>query len=162
MKFKKIITLLLATVFLIVNTVNLAFASDTIQEDEQVFELVWFDEEGENVQPRINADGYFTYSFTGRMHSSHFTAASDKISLSFITSSNTKAYYYIALYDVTDDPIDPAFKSMTQSKDDSNKADSKTFNVKKGRKYRLTFSKLNPRNTDRIIGEGTIYGIKKG
>ena len=44
------------------NTTNLAFASDTIQEDEQVFELVWFDDECNIVQPRINADGSF-FSF---------------------------------------------------------------------------------------------------
>lgn len=161
MKLKRIITLLLATIFLMANTTNLAFASDTIQEDEQVFELVWFDDEGNIVQPRINADGSFTYSFSTRLHSDHFTATSDTISLSFITSTNTKAYYYIALYDVTDDPTAPTFKTMTQSKDDSDKADSKTFNVTKGRKYRLTFSKLNPRNTDTIKGKGTIYGIKK-
>ena len=59
MKLKRIITLLLATIFLMANTTNLAFASDTIQEDEQVFELVWFDDEGNIVQPRINADGSF-------------------------------------------------------------------------------------------------------
>lgn len=62
MKLKRIITLLLATIFLMANTTNLAFASDTIQEDEQVFELVWFDDEGNIVQPRINADGSF-FSF---------------------------------------------------------------------------------------------------
>ena len=62
MKLKRIITLLLAIIFLMANTTNLAFASDTIQEDEQVFELVWFDDEGNIVQPRINADGSF-FSF---------------------------------------------------------------------------------------------------
>lgn len=141
---------------LMASTVNLAFASDTESEEDQVFELVIFDDG--SIQPRINADGTFSFSFTSRLHSDHFTATSDTISLSFITSTDSKAYY-IALYDVTDDPIDPTLKSMTQSKDDT-KADSKTFNVTKGRKYCLTFSKLNPRNADMIKGVGTIYGIR--
>lgn len=158
MKLKKIIAVLLSAMLLLASTVNLAFASDTVSEDEQVFELVIFDDNG--IQPRIDADGTFSFSFNSRLHSDHFTATSDTIALSFITSTNSKAYYYIALYDVTDDPVNPTFKSMTQSKDDT-KADSKTFNVTKGRKYRLTFSKVNPRNTDTITGQGTIYGITK-
>ena len=48
---------------------------------------------------------------------------------------------------------------MTQSKDNKT-ADSKTFNVKKGREYRLTFSKVNPKNNDWIKGKGTLYGAK--
>lgn len=160
MKYKKIIALLLATILVVANTSNIAFASNSIQDEEQFFEMVWFDDDGNIIQPRINADGTFTYSFVNRLHSRHFQATSDKISLSFITTSDSKAYYYIALYDVTDDPTNPSFKTMTQSQDDVNKADSKTFNVEKGRKYRLTFSKVNPMNDSQITGRGTIYGVK--
>ena len=34
------------------------------------------------------------------------------------------------------------------------------FNVKKGREYRLTFSKVNPKNNDWIRGKGILYGTK--
>ena len=34
------------------------------------------------------------------------------------------------------------------------------LNVKKGREYRLTFSKVNPKNNDWIRGKGTLYGAK--
>lgn len=136
-----------------------AYADDVPTDNEESFEIVWYNDDGTIIRPIINADGTFTYYFSTRLHSSTFTATSDKISLSFITSTNTKAYYYIALYDMTDDPLYPTFKSMTQSKD-NNTADSKTFNVKKGRKYRLTFSKVNPKNEDWIRGKGTIYGAK--
>lgn len=141
------------------NSALLVLAGDTNNERDGSFELIFYDDDGSAVQPRINADGTFTYSFTSRLHSSIFTATSDKISLSFITSTNTKAYYYIALYDVTESTTNPTFKSMTQSKD-NNTADSKTFNVTKGRRYQLTFSKLNPKNYDLVSGRGTIYGIK--
>lgn len=47
---------------------------------------------------------------------------------------------------------------MTQSQD-VNEADSKTFNVEKGRKYRFTFSKVNLKNTNKIVGSGTVSGI---
>lgn len=156
MKLKKVVALLLAVVMLSMSFATISYASDGSGEEEQSFELTFTSDSG--IAPRINSDGSFTYYFSTRLHSDTFTATSDKISLSFITSTNTRAYYYIALYDMTDDPIDPTFKSMTQSQD-NNQADSKTFNVKKGRKYRLTFSKLNPKNDDWIRGKGSIQGI---
>ena len=149
----------LATIMLITALPSSAYADDVPTDYEESFEIIWYNDDESIVTPRINADGTFTYYFSDRLHSSTFTATSDKISLSFITSTNTKAYYYIALYDMTDDPLYPKYKSMTQSKD-NNTADSKTFNVKKGRKYRLTFSKVNPKNNDWIRGKGTIYGAK--
>lgn len=160
MKFKKFFSLFLSAIMLITALPSSAYADDTSTDNEESFEIVWYNEDGSIVQPRIDSDGTFTYDFTNRLHSSSFTATSSKISLSFVTSTNTKAYYYIALYDMTDDPSDPTFKSMTQSKD-NNTPDSKTFNVTKGRRYRLTFSKVNLRNTDRVKGKGTIYGAKK-
>ena len=60
---------------------------------------------------------------------------------------------------MTDVSLYPTFNSMTQSKDNKT-ADSKTFNVKKGREYRLTFSNVNPKNNDWIRGKGTLYGAK--
>lgn len=158
MKFKKLIAIFLATLMLMTGLTSLAFASDASEENEQKFELILYNDDGSTVKPRINADGSFTYSFTSRLHSGHFTATANKISLSFITSTNSRAYYYIALYDVTDDPVNPTFKSMTQSKDNNN-ADSKTFNVTEGREYRLTFEKVNPNNLDWVTGKGTIQGI---
>lgn len=162
---KKIIAFFATLVLILTCTTSIAFANESAnninKEDcEQYFDLVFYDDEGNVIQPRINADGSFTYSFTTRLHSSHFTADADKITINFKTTTNSKSYYYIALYDVTKDPVDPTFKSMTQAKDDT-KSDSKTFNVKKGNKYRLTFQKVNPRNTTTIKGSGTISGIKK-
>lgn len=159
MKLKKFFSLFMATIMIITVLPLSVHANDLPASNEESFEIVWYNDDGSIVRPRIASDGSFTYYFSNRLHSSAFTATSDKISLSFITSTNTKAYYYIALYDLTDDPLNPTFKSMTQSKDNTN-ADSKTFNVKKGRKYRLTFSKVNPNNSDWIRGKGTIYGAK--
>ena len=161
---KKVVAFFVTLVLMLTCSVSTAFANENNNvneaDNEQSFELIFYDEEGNAIQPRINADGSFTYSFTTRLHSSHFTADADKITINFKTTTNSKSYYYIALYDVTDDPVDPTFKSMTQAKDDT-KSDSKTFNVKEGRKYRLTFQKVKPRNTTTIKGSGTISGIKK-
>lgn len=162
---KKVVAFFVTLVLMLTCTASIAFANENTndvsgEDSEQYFDLIFYDDEGNVIQPRINADGSFTYSFTTRLHSSHFTATADKITVNFRTTTNSKSYYYIALYDVTKDPVDPTFKSMTQAKDDT-KADSKTFNVKKGNKYRLTFQKVNPRNTTTIKGSGTISGIKK-
>lgn len=159
MKFKKFLSAFLATIMLITALPLSAYADDASTDDKTSFEITLYNEDGSTVKPLINSDGSFTYYFSNRLHSSTFTATSDKISISFITSTNTNAHYYIALYDMTDDPTNPTFKSLTKSKDNKN-ADSKTFNVTKNRKYRLTFSKVNPKNTDWIRGKGTIYGAK--
>ena len=159
MKLKKFFSIFLATIMIITAIPLSAYADDIPTDNEESCEIIWYNDDGSIVAPIINKNGTFTYYFSDRLHSSTFTATSNKISLSFITSTNTKAYYYIALYDMTDDSLYPTFKSMTQSKDNKT-ADSKTFNVKKGREYRLTFSKVNPKNNDWIRGKGTLYGAK--
>ena len=89
MKFKKFFSMFLATIMLITALPSSAYADDVPTDYEESFEIIWYNDDESIVTPRINADGTFTYYFSDRLHSSTFTATSDKISLSFITSTNT-------------------------------------------------------------------------
>lgn len=157
MKIKRTACFILAIYFALLCTSSLAFAyGDKVETDTvQYFEWISLSESSE--QPRINPNGTFSYSFRSRLHSSYFTANSTSLVVSFQTSSNTNAYYYIMLYDGTDSTINPTVAGFKLTKDDC-VPHSKTFSVTPNHRYRLTFSKLNQNNSDLVVGTGTLVG----
>lgn len=157
MKAKRTACFMLAIYFALFCTPSLSFAyGDKVETDNvQYFEWISLSESSE--QPRINSDGTFSYSFKSRLHSSYFRANSTSLVVSFQTSSNTNAYYYITLYDGTDSTTNPSVAGFTLTKDDC-VPHSKTFSVTPNHKYRLTFSKLNPKNNYTVVGTGSLVG----
>ena len=157
MKTKRTACFILAIYFALFCTSSLTFAYGDKEGTDNVQYFEWISLSESSEQPRISPNGTFTYSFKSRLHSSYFTANSTSLVVSFQTSSNTNAYYYITLYDGTESTTNPSIAGFKLTKDD-NAPHSKTFSVKKGHRYRLTFSKLNPDNSFLVVGTGALVG----
>lgn len=142
---KKFCSLILAVAIALSFSSSVAFATSN---SNGTFEFVPV-----SSTERINKYGDFWYEFDNSLISDYFSVTRSSITVTSITSTNTKTWFYIVLYKDSE-------KIGSLLCKDNGKEYSKTFdNLIVGETYHFIFSKFNYFNDDLVKGEGHITNI---
>ncbi len=150
MKIKKFIAILLTVVLTLCTFSTIAYASDV--PDKQSDEFIEF------VLPdplkRVNANGDFTFKFSSAVESTFFKPVRSSITISCITSTDSGAWFWVVLYDSSNNRIG----SFTAK--DNGKEYSKTFNdLDTSTYYSFILEKVNWTNEATIEGTGHVTNL---
>ncbi len=150
MKCKKIIAVLLTVVLTLCAFSTIAYASDVPNDQpDEFFEFILPDP-----LKRVNANGDFTFKFENALVSTLFKPVRTSVTISCITSTDSGAWFTVALYDIQDNKIG----SFTAK--DNGKEYSKTFNgLSTSTDYYFRLDKVNWTNDAVVEGTGHVTNL---